>query len=164
MDNVEEVTLKAGSAAALNADGNGLDNRMRGNEFENVLKGLAGDDMLSGGDGKDTMIGGDGDDMIFVDQADDIVVELVNGGTADWVIASRSFDLIAGVEVELLSTIDDRDTAKINLYGNEVAQTITGNAGANILSDGGKGGADILIGLNGDDTYRVYNKGTKIIE
>ena len=42
-------------------------------------------------------------------------------------------------------------------------QTITGNAGDNVLHDGG-GAADVLRGLGGDDTYRVYDSADRVIE
>jgi len=128
------------------------------------LYGQEGADTLDGGLGADTMTGGKDSDTYFVDDAGDTIVEVAGGGTADWVRAAVTFDLLSGVDVERLSTTNDKGTAKINLYGNEVAQTITGNAAANILSDGGKGGSDTLIGLGGNDTYRVYNSGTKIVE
>ncbi|MBX3567879.1 MAG: calcium-binding protein [Rhizobiaceae bacterium] len=110
------------------------------------------------------MVGGDDDDTYFVDNAGDVIVETATGGAADVVKAAVSYDLLNGVHVEHLMAIDPAAATKINLYGNNLAQTITGNAGANILSDGGKGAADILIGLGGDDTYRVYNSGDFIKE
>jgi Ca2+-binding RTX toxin-like protein len=86
-----------------------------------------------------------------VDQAGDVVIEAVGQGLHDRVIATASFILASGAEVELLNTDADAGTAAINLTGNEVAQDITGNAGANRLE--GKGGADTLIGLSGADTF-----------
>jgi Ca2+-binding RTX toxin-like protein len=55
--------------------------------------------------------------------------------------------------VEILSTNSHASTVTANLTGNEFAQTIIGNAGENDLRGGG--GADVLIGLGGDDTYYV---------
>jgi Ca2+-binding RTX toxin-like protein len=53
-------------------------------------------------------------------------------------------------------------TAIINLTGNELVQTLFGNAGDNRLD--GKGGADTMTGFNGDDTYFVDNAGDIIVE
>lgn len=41
---------------------------------------------------------------------------------------------------------------------------ITGNAGVNVLNDGGSGAADTLRGLAGDDVYRIFNSGDIIDE
>jgi len=45
-----------------------------------------------------------------------------------------------------------------------LAQTIIGNAGANVLSDGGGAGADTLSGFLGNDIYIVRNGSTTIDE
>ena len=68
-------------------------------------------------------------------------------------IASVSYVLGAGDEVELLRTSDANATTAINLTGNEFANRINGNAGNNILNGGG--GVDILDGLAGNDSYFV---------
>ncbi|MBX3568364.1 MAG: hypothetical protein KF914_09920 [Rhizobiaceae bacterium] len=129
-----------------------------------TLNGGDGDDTLDGGEDDDKMNGGTGDDTYLVDSNGDVIVEVAGEGTGDHVMASASFDLLEDVDVELLSTTDDKGTSAINLYGNTLKQTITGNAGANLISDGGKGAADVLMGLGGDDTYRVYNSGDTIVE
>ncbi|MBX3569199.1 MAG: S8 family serine peptidase, partial [Rhizobiaceae bacterium] len=154
-------------------EGGNNDDDFRGNGGADTLKGGAGDDTLSGGAGGDTLDGGTGKDALdggadsdiyIVDRNSDVVIEAIDGGTADHVKASASYDLLEGVHVELLSTTDDKGTKAINLYGNEVAQEITGNAGRNIISDGGKGAADVLKGLGGNDTYKIYNTGTVVVE
>ena len=63
--------------------------------------------------------------------------------------ASVSYTLAAGVEVELLTTDCDAGTGAINLTGNELANTIYGNAGDNQLNGGA--GADTLVGSGGND-------------
>ena len=70
--------------------------------------------------------------------------------------------MIAGQEIESLSTTNSAGTGAINLTGNAFAQTITGNAGANVINGGG--GADIMQGLGGNDTYYVDNAGDIVNE
>ncbi len=54
--------------------------------------------------------------------------------------------LAADVHVEILTTNGSAATSAIDLTGNALAQEIVGNAGANVLNDGGKGAADTLRG------------------
>ncbi|MET4520154.1 Ca2+-binding RTX toxin-like protein [Bradyrhizobium sp. I1.7.5] len=74
------------------------------------------------------MAGGDGDDVYYVDSALDRAVEALGAGS-DAVIASVSFTVETGSEIELLTTNDAAATA-INLTGNEFGQSLIGNAGA----------------------------------
>ena len=120
----------------------------------------AGADLIDGGAGADTMTGGAGDDQYFVDNAGDVVVETAGGGY-DIVYAGLSYTLAAGVEVELLGTTNELGTGAINLTGNELSNYITTNAGANTL-DGGSGGADLLWGREGDDSYFVDSDDTVV--
>jgi VCBS repeat-containing protein len=134
-------TLTGGNTATVTVTIGGLDSN-------DVLLGTAGADVLNGGAGADTMSGGLGNDTYYVDNTGDSVVEHVGEGN-DRVVASVSFTLAAGQEIETLTTADQAGTTALNLTGNEFAQTLIGNAGANILSGGG--GGDYLIGLGGDD-------------
>jgi len=151
--------------STTNGKGTGPIN-LYGNSLKQVITGNAGENFISdGGTGAaDTLRGLGGNDTYRVYNSADTIVEGASQGTNDTVLAAVTFDLVAGVHVETLATTNAKGTAKINLYGNELTQEITGNAGANILSDGGAGKADTLIGLGGDDTYRVYNTGTTIVE
>ncbi len=136
--NVENLTLTG--TAALNANGNALNNTLTGN---------IGNNILDGGLGADTMIGGLGNDTYLVDNTGDIVTETSTLATElDTVQASISYTL--GQNLEKLTLTG---TANINATGNELANTLTGNAGNNIL-DGGLGN-DTMIGGLGDDTYTV---------
>ncbi len=137
--------------------GNGLTNRIDGGAGNDLLKGMAGDDVLTGGGGDDELQGGDGNDWYYVDQAGDVVVEGADGG-GDRVLASASYMLGAGVEVELITTTRTVGTGAIDLTGNELDNRIHGNAGANVLSGGagddalsGNAGDDVLIGGDGRD-------------
>ncbi len=144
---------------AINLSGNELANVVYGNEGVNILDGSAGsdwldgrggNDLLFGGAGNDTTVGGTGDDWHFVTDAGDLAVENAGEGATDRVFASVSYQLVAGSEVEVLSTDNHAGTLAINLTGNALANAIYGNEGANTL-DGG-GGNDRLFGSGGDDT------------
>ena len=144
---------------------------LAGNGGNDFLFGRGGDDVLIGGDGNDTlkgdagndiMNGGFGDDVFYVGSTFDLISEGAGEG-ADRVIATVSYTLTAGTEVELMTTSNSGGGAPIDLTGNELAQQIIGNAGVNTLKDGG-GAADTLTGLGGNDTYRIFGTGTKIVE
>jgi mono/diheme cytochrome c family protein len=49
---------------AINATGNGLNNRLTGNAAANVLNGRTGNDVLNGAGGNDRLIGGPGNDKL----------------------------------------------------------------------------------------------------
>jgi Ca2+-binding RTX toxin-like protein len=136
---------------------------MTGDALGNVLFGNNGDDTLNGGLGADVVTGGDGNDTIYVNNSADIVNEFNGQGTFDRVIASNSYTLGVGVAVERFVASNPAGTIAINLTGNALAQSTTGNAGANILSTGG-GAADTLTGLAGADVYRVFNINDIIVE
>ncbi len=151
-------------------NGDGAPNTLFGTAFNDSLKGLnggdalyagGGSDTLDGGGGIDMMSGGSGNDTYFVDNAGDMVFETTG---SDTVITSVSYVLKAGVSVEQLRTNLDTGTASIHLTGNAFAQTITGNAGANMLNDGTGAAADTLNGLAGNDVYVIHNSGAIVQE
>lgn len=86
-----------------------------------------------------------------VNSAATLILEGAGGAGRDVVMASVSYALMAGSEIEQLSTTNARGKTAINLTGNEFDQHIVGNAGANILD--GKGGADTLTGGAGKDVF-----------
>ncbi|WP_442582489.1 hypothetical protein ACSBOB_11320 [Mesorhizobium sp. ASY16-5R] len=120
------------------------------------------DEFRSEGTG-DVFEGGAGNDLYRIYSADTKLFEIAGGGSADRVAAGVSYVLGAGVAVEMLTTNGSTGTNAIDLTGNELAQTIYGNAGANVLGDGG-GAGDVLIGLGGNDTYRIDSAATAIRE
>ena len=94
------------------------------------------------------------DDTYVVDNAADVVLEVANEG-ADTLNASVTYVLAAGQSVETLQTIDAAATTAMNLTGNELGNTIIGNAGNNFLVGGTD--VDTLQGLADNDAYFVDN-------
>jgi len=127
--------------------------------FENLTGGTANDTLtgdslanrLDGGPGGDTMAGGGGNDTYFVDNTLDRVKEAKDGGTADLVKSTISYDLASNVEN--LSLIG---TQAIDGTGNGLANVIVGNGEANVI-DGG-GGNDKLTGGGGADIFLFDTK------
>ena len=165
------VTFKLGSGvenltmtgiASIDATGNSLANEIIGNNGSNELigetgndslTGQGGNDILNGGEGADAMSGGTGNDTYYVDNVGDVVAESAGEGT-DVVKASISWTL--GLYTENMTL---GGSSAINGTGNELNNSIHGNAGANVLNgaDGddalnGGAGADTLIGGVGRDT------------
>ncbi|MEQ1951311.1 DUF4347 domain-containing protein [Mesorhizobium yinganensis] len=137
---------------------------LTGNELAQVITGNAGNNFLDGGKGEaDILKGLAGDDIYYARSAGDYIMENAGEGF-DRVTASLSYVLTPDAEIEVLNTTSRTATYAIDLTGNRLAQTITGNYGDNILNDGGKGLADRLEGLLGNDTYYVYNAGDVVVE
>jgi len=125
-------TLVGGSGRDLLSGGAGNDS----------LEGEAGNDTLNGGAGRDTMKGGTGNDLFYVDNAGD---KALGGSGTDKVNASINYSLAGDVENLTLT-----GTANLRGTGNDLANTIIGNAGRNVLFGGG--GNDSLVGSGGNDT------------
>jgi Ca2+-binding RTX toxin-like protein len=134
-----------------------------GNVGNDVIDGGNGNDTLNGGVGIDTMTGGAGNDLYFVDNGSDTVTEAAGGGT-DRVLTSVNYTLAAGQSIESFTPTSFATTTSINLTGNTLAQSILGNAGNNIIDDGGAGASDLLEGFGGNDSYRVNNVHDIVIE
>jgi Ca2+-binding RTX toxin-like protein len=160
-DTLSSIENLTGSQFADALTGDAGDNRLSGLDGDDLLMGGAGEDLLDGGGGADLLIGGLGNDEMqggaghdryLVDGVGDVVLESAGEGD-DWVLASGNYTLAEGVHVETLTTSNAASIAPINLTGNELGQSIYGNAGDNMLT--GNGGADYLVGGLGDDRYYV---------
>ena len=133
--NVESLTLTGN--AAINGTGNVLGNILTGNSAANILTGGAGND-------------------VYVIGAGDTVVETANAGL-DTALSDVTTTLSANVELLVLT-----GASAINGTGNSLGNILNGNNAANTL-DGGAG-VDILVGLDGNDTYLVDNIGDLVVE
>jgi Ca2+-binding RTX toxin-like protein len=137
--------------------GQGANDTLNGGAGNDTLEGGTGADRLNGGPGTDTMRGGADNDVYIVDQDTDIVIELAGEGIDRIETALTLYAL--GDNVENLSFTG---TGAFVGTGNDLANTIRGRSGADIL-DGG-GGIDTLIGSTGNDTYRVNDASETVTE
>jgi Ca2+-binding RTX toxin-like protein len=130
-----------------NAVGSDLDDGIFGDVGQNRLVGRDGDDYLEGGLGADELHGGDGFDQAgYLYAAAAVSVSLKTGVTLGDDAAGDTFDSIEA------------------LGGSDFSDSLTGDAGANLLQgEGGNDaldgatGADRMMGQNGNDLYRVEN-------
>ena len=115
-----------------------------------------GDDRFNGrrGDVAGEVRGGPGDDVYILDDADTPIVELAGEGS-DTVRTLVTFSLAE--HFEDLVVIGSRN---VGGHGNDVANTIRGNAGDNALTGGA--GDDVLDGRAGDDRMRG-NAGSDVL-
>lgn len=131
-DNIENLILAQGQTGT----GNGLDNTLTGNYQDNNLDGKGGADSLYGGLGNDTYT---------VDDPHDVVVEKANEGY-DIINAYTSYTLPNNVEALKLQG----GNVNLNGTGNALDNSLTGNAGLNILAGG-----------LGNDTYYLGDSSHK---
>ena len=128
---------------------------LTGNEFSQTIIGNAGVNALRSGTGAPDLLRGlGGNDTYWIYNSGDDIIEMAGQGTFDRVVTSVAYSLAAGVDVERLQTDSTTGTANINLSGNEISQTIIGNAGLNYIRGGGE--EDTLYGKLGDDRFVFY--------
>ena len=125
-------------------NGGGGNDTLEGGQGNDSLNGGTGTDTLDGGAGNDTLVGGVGDDVYVVDSDGDLVTELLNQGKDTVQSYSQFYQL--GANIENLTLMN----GAIYGFGNELANSITGNAADNYLNGGG--GNDTLVGGSGNDT------------
>jgi Ca2+-binding RTX toxin-like protein len=147
-DNVENL-LSEFEGGVIFA-GNALGNEITGINYNDRLYGAGGNDILDGGGGYDELYGGLGDDIYLLRPGyddTDLIVENANEGIDEVRTYLTSFTLPANVEnlSVLIAT-----TATVTYTGNELANSISGALGNDVLS--GLGGDDMLFGGSGNDT------------
>ncbi len=145
-------------SAAASWVGTARSEQFVGTDFADTLNGGNGNDTIWGGDGDDRLIinngsdilhGGAGNDTYYVTSMD-TVFEAAGQGTDDQVIASTSYSLGAGQEIEILRAAGVVTAAPLILRGNELVNRIFGNAQGDKLY--GLGGNDTINGGAGSDT------------
>jgi Ca2+-binding RTX toxin-like protein len=154
-----EVFQVTGSAVSDSISTGGDSDTVHGSGGNDIIHAGGGNDLLDGGSGADALFGGAGDDVYLVDSASDAIGEDAGMGSDEirTGLASFSLELLANVE-NLLGTA----TAGQTLIGNALVNRISGGAGNDYLI--GRGGADVLQGNMGDDTYLVEDAATVILE
>jgi Ca2+-binding RTX toxin-like protein len=166
----ELAQILIGNAGANYLAGLGGNDALYGRDGDDALEGGAGEDVLNGGAGNDVMRGGSGGDLYYVDSASDRIIEIAGEGF-DQVITLASLVLSASTDVEVISARSASSADQINITASDIAQTIYGHDGSNVIQagagrdtvsgfggndvlDGGLG-ADELIGGTGNDSYIV---------
>lgn len=159
--NLEHLTL-TDNGTTLVGRGNSLNNRILGNSQANKLYGEAGNDTLDGAgalSGFDFMQGGAGNDTYIVHSVLDVILEIAEtgtGGKADKIILAADFVPLASAYL-LPNQVEQLDASNLSLnvhiLGNELANSIIGGAGNDIINGGG--GIDTMVGGKGNDTYWV---------
>jgi trimeric autotransporter adhesin len=159
--------LVQGFAAADAIYGEAGDDTLLGGKGVDSLEGGTGNDTLIGGAGVDTLTGGLGNETYVLDLGSpdtDIFVEGFNQGT-DTVVLRESDGGAAFGEFTLPQNIENLVALGVSaafLYGNALANRLTGNDGFNILD--GKAGADTMIGGRGFDQYFVDDISDVVVE
>ncbi len=100
-------------------------------------------DILNGSLGTGILAGGSGDDTYIVDGSDDQAIENPNEGTD---VVRSYVPWILGENIENLTLLGSASYG----VGNDLPNTLTGNAGNNPLLRGA-GGADTIMGGDGND-------------
>lgn len=157
-----------GSEFADNLTGSQSANVLVGGAGSDALYGLADNDTLEGGAGADTLVGGLGNDTFILSDPDDVIEEGLNEGTDEVRFGGASGTVILSANIENAVLLG---SASISAQGNELANRITGNAGAGTLF--GMEGNDTLVagigddelrGGAGNDTYVVSDLNDRIVE
>ncbi|MDQ6433698.1 calcium-binding protein [Mesorhizobium sp. LHD-90] len=153
-DTFNSIENVSGSIYGDTITGNGGANTLGGDWGNDTLIGLGGNDTLRGEGGDDILVGGLGGDALHGGDGSD---------TASYAGAA------AGVVASLFGPTENTGEAKgdsyqsvENLIGSAHNDDLTGNNSANTFKGGG--GQDILRGLQGNDTYYVYDSATEVVE
>ena len=158
------ITGTAADDVLIGADG---DDSIVGLEGDDTLDGRGGNDNITGNAGNDVIRGGSGADILNGGAGEDTLQYegSISGVTVDLNVDGAGFQSATGGDAtgDIVSGFE-------NVYATELADTLIGNAGDNVLFgygdvdyiDGGSGddvirggrGADVLIGGVGNDWLR----------
>ena len=142
------VSSLAGTANAdmLHATAGG--SILTGGDGADTLIGAAGNDRLDGGDGGDTMWGGPGDDVYAVHYNNyslDLIWELDGEGRDTVEVYQHDYYFLPANVEDVVAF----DTEYTFIYGNTLANRMTGNAAINTFIGGD--GNDVISGGGGND-------------
>ncbi len=131
--NIETIALMG--VAAINAQGDNLDNVLIGNAASNTIRGMGGNDTIYGGDGADILYGDDGGDMLIGGNGDDAFAgglgnDAIDGGSGNDSIAGNEGDdvLIGGAGIDLMTGGSGNDVFYVDHSGDAALE----NAGEGI--------------------------------
>ncbi len=148
-----------GEAGHDHLEGWGGNDIIEGGAGNDVLAGQLGNDVLMGGLGNDTLSDGPGQDTLYAEGWHDVVYsgegdDKLDGGFGIDTLNFSAYatqvtvDLVAGTTSGPAG--NDRITAFENVTGGSGNDSISGDAGGNLIR--GREGADTLSGLAGHDT------------
>ncbi len=163
-------TIRGGIDADALYGEDGDDTLDGGDSFDtDILVGGAGNDVLDAISGQhnpdyDLIDGGAGNDSYHVDTGADLTFESTDGGI-DTVYADVP---VVGAGVYLYANVENLVLLGTTAFGvgNELSNSLTGNAGGNLLLGGlgndvidGRGGNDVLFGEDGADIF-IFGRDT----
>lgn len=154
-----ETLTQNGRAVSETLLGTSTQDRINGNSGHDTLYGLDGADTLSGGAGRDLLIGGPGGDLLHGGDGFDVVS--YQGDTDAFGYGVRaSLNQSTGGR----GASGDRYVSIEGLIGSSSDDSLSGDAGNNLLRGGGSGGSgDRLTGGAGADRFvfseKLYTEG-----
>lgn len=145
----EAVDASAVAGAVVLLGGSGR-NRLVGGALADRLEGREGNDTLEGGAGADTQIGGAGDDVIQPGTGADLVQGGDGRDTVSYAEATTRLTLSLYTGIGSGAAAGDTVSGIEVVIGTEVADSISGSLGADVIYGGG--GWDWLVGFAGNDS------------
>ncbi len=155
-----DLTLIVGAGGGQYFAGTGGADTITGTAFNDQIDAGGGNDILNGGAGDDILNGGNGDDILDGGPGNDIL----NGGAGVDTVSYAS--ATAGVTVRLDRTTEQSTRGSgldtligiENLIGSAYRDTLSGDAGDNVLTDT-LGGDDRFLGGAGNDALSIERSG-----